>query len=848
MWRAYPFGPGEVVCQKTALSFVDSIWEVFSGLLCGVRTVVLPDTTVKDPRKLVDALAAEGVSRIVIVPSLLRALLASGIDLAGELPRLRYWTVSGEAFPYDLYENFRQELPEATILNLYGSSEVAADVLCCDLGAIQMNSRTVPIGRPIANTAAYVLDRHANLVPAWVTGELYIGGAGLARGYHHRPELSAQSFVANPFADAPDRLLFKTGDKVRYRPDGQLEYLGRMDYQVKVRGYRIELGEIEMTLAALPQVREAVATVVQSGDDARLVAYVVPRTIAEASAAADSGAELTSRWRTVWDETYLNSADGDGSFNTVGWNSSFDGAPIPESEMREWVDQTVERVLSFAPRRVLEIGCGTGLILLRVAEHCEEYVATDFSRIALDHVRGEIAKLPERYAHVALFEREATDMDGLGDAFDLVILNSVIQYFPSVSYLRQVLRGAIGLTGPTGAVFVGDVRSSTLLKAFHASVELYRAADALRTDILRARIEKQMAHEEELVIAPTLFHEFAPDISQVTVDLKRGSSLNEVIQFRYDVALRRAAAALSPELWLDWNANALTQASVRAHLSDERPDSIGIAGIPNARIVAAMKAVDLLNGGLIETAGELRRVIDEQGRGGVDPEAMWVLGRELGYSVSVGWLVPGDGGRFDVVFRRGGSFGFPSACRHPAGDEEPRVADPLTTVFTQNLVAELRAWLQEKLPDHMVPSTILLLDRLPQTPNGKVDRGALPVPDTVRDGLPGAYEAPCGRTEKLLAAIWADVLNVDRVGVNDNFFEIGGHSLLAMQLVSRIRVELGNEMPVRAIFEAPTIATLAAKLDRETSSGGRALEPGIERVSRRVVKVVRPDGQINRLP
>ncbi len=194
MWAAYPFEADEVVCQKTALSFVDSIWEMLGGLLRGVKTVVLPDDTVRDPRKLVCELAAAKVSRIVLVPSLLRALQTSGIRLDEELPALRYWTLSGEALPYDLYVDFQRDMPRAKVLNLYGSSEVAADVLCCDLSATETRSRLVPIGRPIANTRAYVLDRHNNLVPIGVPGELHIGGEGLARGYHRRPELSAGEF------------------------------------------------------------------------------------------------------------------------------------------------------------------------------------------------------------------------------------------------------------------------------------------------------------------------------------------------------------------------------------------------------------------------------------------------------------------------------------------------------------------------------------------------------------------------------------------------------------------------------------------------------------------------------
>ena len=277
MWKAYPFGLDELVCQKTALSFVDSVWEVFGGLLRGIKTVVLPDESVRDPRKLVHALRASRVSRIVLVPSLLRQLVADGIDLREELPQLKYWTASGEALSRDLCTDFRQSIPHAILLNLYGSSEVAADSVYCDLSERELPARSVPIGRPIANTHVYVLDRHLNPVPIGVPGELFVGGFGLARGYHNQPALTAERFIANPFPDAASPRLYKTGDLVRYRSDGQLEFLSRLDHQVKIRGHRIELGEIETVLAEHPQVGEAVVMMAQGGDDARLVAYVAPR-------------------------------------------------------------------------------------------------------------------------------------------------------------------------------------------------------------------------------------------------------------------------------------------------------------------------------------------------------------------------------------------------------------------------------------------------------------------------------------------------------------------------------------------------------------------------------------------
>ncbi len=275
MWQTYPFASDEVCSQKTTLSFVDSIWEIFGPLLQGLPLVIIPDDTVKDPARLVQALANHKVSRIVLVPSLLQMMLDSIDDLAQHLPHLKYWTTSGEALSVALWRQFQKAMPHAVLLNIYGSSEVAADVTWFDTSQQEIKD-TVPIGRPIANMQTYVLGQNMELLPPGTAGELYIGGVGLAKGYLNRPELTAERFISHPFDDAPDARLFKTGDIARYRSDGNLEFLGRADHQVKIRGVRVELGEIETVLGRHPDIENVVAQAWEAGDgQKRLIAYVV---------------------------------------------------------------------------------------------------------------------------------------------------------------------------------------------------------------------------------------------------------------------------------------------------------------------------------------------------------------------------------------------------------------------------------------------------------------------------------------------------------------------------------------------------------------------------------------------
>jgi amino acid adenylation domain-containing protein len=276
MWDGYPFLDGETCCQKTFLGFVDSIWEIFGPLLRGVPSVILPDEANIDPELLVQLLSKYEVTRIVLVPSLLRVILEGVESIQNRLPKLVLWTCSGEVLPTDLVNRFSKALPKATLLNVYGSSEVAADVTCHEITTSELN-RSVPIGRPITNTQIFILDRHMNQVPVGVPGEIHVGGDCVALGYLRKPELTSNRFIAHQFESGGSVRLFKTGDLGRYLPNGEIEYLGRSDNQVKIRGIRVELGEIEAVLASQPLVRDAVVLLIDRSGQQRLTAYLEAR-------------------------------------------------------------------------------------------------------------------------------------------------------------------------------------------------------------------------------------------------------------------------------------------------------------------------------------------------------------------------------------------------------------------------------------------------------------------------------------------------------------------------------------------------------------------------------------------
>ena len=271
MQEALPLSESDRVLQKTPFSFDASIWEFYAPLLAGARLLIAPPQAHQDSACLVRALAEQEVTVLQLVPSMLRGLVEEkGLESCQSLRRV---FCGGEVLPLQLAERFSGQ-SNAQLYNLYGPTEATIDVTCEICG--HNDGQIVSIGRPIANMQVYILDSHLQPVPIGVTGELYIGGAGLARGYLNRPALTAEKFIPDPFSQNPNSRLYHTGDLARYRSDGNIEFLGRVDNQVKVRGFRIESGEIETILSQHPAVRQA--TVVAREDrpgDKRLVAYVV---------------------------------------------------------------------------------------------------------------------------------------------------------------------------------------------------------------------------------------------------------------------------------------------------------------------------------------------------------------------------------------------------------------------------------------------------------------------------------------------------------------------------------------------------------------------------------------------
>lgn len=826
----------DVLLAVTTISFDIAGLELYLPLVVGARIILVKREAAGNPAQLLKTLAQESITVMQATPATWRLLLAAGWQGNKQLKILS----GGEALTSELAEQLLEK--SNSLWNMYGPTETTIWSLIYKVEP----GRPILIGRPIDNTQIYVLEQHLRRkgdpikpVPVGVAGELLIGGVGLARGYLNQPQLTAEKFICTHSLGNGESgtRLYRTGDLVRYLPDGNLEFIGRIDHQVKIRGFRIELGDIEAALSQHPVVREAVVIARQDkSNDKYLVAYVVPTQFVESEQQLPviaSHTEQTLQWQKVWNAAYTQtSVEQEPTFNISGINDSYTGQPTPAPEVREWLDHAVERILSLRPNRVLEIGCGTGLLLFRIAPHCSHYFGTDISAAAIRHIEQQLKRSEQDWSQVTLANRAADALEEIETAaFNTVVINSVIQYFPNIDYLVQVLERAVKAVQPGGCIFIGDVRSLPLLEAFHTSVQLYQASGSLSKAQLQQRIQERMMQDKELVIDPAFFtalKQHLPQISHVQIQLKRGRDHNEFTRFRYDVILY-IGTEIYPTVelpWLDWQQQ-MTLPAIRQLLSETEPEILGITRIKNARVLADVQAVELLTSSNdLQTVKDLRDLQKMTQETGIDPEELWNLNQDLPYTIYINWSESAAADCYEVIFQRRSTVQpeidkrvIPASARTCAIKPWQFYANnPLQARSTSNPVPQLRAFLKERLPDYMVPSAFVALDTLPLTPSGKVDRRALPAPNRTRLDLNEAFVAPSTAIEERLADIWAAVLGIEQVGIHDNFFELGGHSLLTVQLLSQVKEAFQVELPLICLFKAPTVAKLAQAINAACQS------------------------------
>nr|WP_163787923.1 non-ribosomal peptide synthetase [Mycolicibacterium insubricum] len=816
----------QVWAQCSSLAFDYSVWEIWGALLHGGRLVVVPEDVRRSPQDLQALLVKEDVGVLSQTPSSVGMLTPEGIEAAALM-------VAAEACPTEVVDRWA---PGRVMLNGYGPTEATVFSTIAPLSA---GMGTVPIGFPVPGAALFVLDAHLRPVPVGVVGELYVAGTGVGLGYVGRSGLTASRFVPCPFGGSGLRM-YRTGDLVRWNPDGQLEYAGRADEQVKVRGYRIELGEIQAALMAHPRVGQAAvvthASTAEDGSgigDQQLVGYVALDKQMMLVRDRERETQLVDQWQDVYEGLYSGESFTTGAFAEVGedfdgWNSSYTGEPIPLEQMQEWQAATLDRIRGLNPQRVLEIGVGSGLLLGHVAPDCVEYWATDFSKATIEKLRASVAEKP--WGDLVRLQVQAADIaDGLPSGyFDVVILNSVIQYFPSAGYLLDVLDVAMQKLAPGGALFLGDVRNLSLLSAFTTKV-VCTDADAERETaaVVRERIRREILDEQELLLSPEFFAALPqriPEIATVDIQLKDMGVVNELSSYRYEVVLRKApvyARSLTKIPSQPWE-QFTGLAAVGDYLALQQPEALRVVGVPHAGVLPDVELVQAL-----ALAGDRVSLADL--RAGITPsdgvltDQCHRLGAERGYATAVTWSP--TPGLVDVIYTKmldqdvDGRTVALSDLYVPVVPVES-LAGCVNDPAAIERVAELRRFIAERLPEYMVPASIIAMESLPLTVNGKLDRRALPAPEFVSTV---AYRAPRDAREEKLAELFSEVLEVKRVGIDDSFFDLGGHSLSAMRLLARIRVELGADFAVSMLFKTPTVAGIAERIDTVGAAQDTAL-------------------------
>ncbi len=831
----------ERIIHASNISFDAATFEIWGALLHGGALVILSKEEALDPRTYRDILESKGVTSLFLTTALFNRMSDEIPDIFRGIRNVLF---GGEAVDVSRVKSVMEKGPPERLLHMYGPTEGTTFATRYEVSGA---GDTIPIGRPISNTTAYVLDKRLNPVPVGIAGELCIGGDGTARGYLNKPDLTAEKFIPNPFDKKPGSRLYRTGDLVRYLSDSNIEFLGRTDRQVKIRGYRIEPGETEARILLSPAVKDTTVTVREDRPgDKRLTAYITldPQYKISEQEGALLSSDQVSDWEEIFnDHVYTGEREiEDPLFNITGWNSSYDGSPIAVEEMREWANDIISQVLELKPQRVLEAGCGTGMLLLKIAPHCESYEGWDISEVSLDYIRRQISDHGETFSHVELAKRMAHELDQVKEnSLDAVILSSVVQYFPDMDYLVKVIQGSVRAVKPGGFIILADLRNYRLMRAFHTSVEIYRAGPGESVKELKNRIGGRIVGERELFVDPSLFtalKERMEEISHVRIRLQRGGAWNEMTKFRYTAILHISQTGETGNVSHTIDGEGLSVGEIREIVKGNRDACICIKNLVNGRVMEDVASERIVYGqDGPDHVTELRKRVNTN-KAGIDPEEVYRICEADSYIADISWSDRGPEYMDVVLVKRDSTEEYvciPSAAAMKSADIKPpdRFGNhPVLSKWIPRLTEDLKRSLKEVLPDFMVPVSYVVVDEMPLTPTGKIDRNSLPIPEIL--GTKEAYVSPRTSVEETLADIWFKTLGVEEIGIHDNFFSLGGHSLLATRIISEIREEFSIEIPVRYIFEFPTIEVLAREIEAITGKTGLAQIPPVASANREI--------------
>jgi len=772
MQASFPLSDADVVLQKYPFNFDASVCEIFGPLIAGARLIITEPSEHWDAAEFVQLVQDRNVTVLDVVPGMLDVLLEETGFLACR--SLRRVISGGEFLSAELRDRFFAQM-DAELHNLYGPTE--ATVTATSWTCLPEHAEpSVPIGRPGANMQTYILDDFLNPVPAGVRGELVIGGDGLARGYLNQPDLTAAKFIPNPFSNAPGARMYKTGDMARYLSDGTIECLGRKDSQIKVGGRRVELGEIESALAQHELVRScAVAAIEDEYGHTRLAAYVVP--VREQPELWPSLGEYD-----IYDELLYYAMTHDELRNRA-YRAAI-GRAVPGKivlDIGTGADAVLARFcIEAGAERVYAIEVAEGAY--RRAKSLVERLGL-VNKISLIHGDSTQVRLPEK-VDVCVSEIVGTIGSSEGA---VLILNDAWRFLKDGGTMipRRCVTRIAPVSLPEG------IAGSTRLTELPASYAQQVFDKAGHPFDLRMCIKN--FPEENLLASPSTFEDL--DFSKLVPPEEEAE---------IDFTVSRTDILCGFVLWLNLYPG-----------EDELLDSL------NDKLSWLPVFFPAFYPGLAVSVGDVIHVrcTRRLGTDGRMPDyaVQGVVTRRQGQPVAFAYTSKHYAGAFrENPFYASLFAGSDEGLWQVADDQSgPRLADADDVAGLRpgasrgGLVPTLRRFLQDRLPRHMIPSSFVVVNALPQTPAGKIDRQALDIALRGRSGLEEPYVAPRDGAEEALAHIWAELLGVERIGIHDNFFELGGDSILSIQIIARAN-RAGLGLRPAQLFEHQTIAKLAA--------------------------------------
>ncbi|PYI00849.1 nonribosomal peptide synthase [Aspergillus sclerotiicarbonarius CBS 121057] len=828
----------------SSIAFDAAVWEIYTPLLNGGTVVCIDTMTVLDFAAVSNVFSLHGIRAALLTPALLKQFLSESPASILELHTL---VVGGErSDPQDLIR--ARKMVHKEVINAYGPTENTVFSTFYRLPEEGQYHNGVPIGEAATNSGAYVMDQHLCLVPPGVMGELIVVGDGLARGYTDAKR-NVNRFVDIEI-DGQKSRAYRTGDRVRCRPmDGQLEYIGRLDGQVKIRGFRVETGEIEHAILE-SGLAENAAVLLQQPDDqeARLVAFVTKAKDMRMQSRIDHGEQdFEEAWQRIFSETTYDSKidTHKAGRDFSGWKSMYDGADIDTGEMNEWLDDTIATLLNGAPSgHVVEVGTGSGMILFNLAEGLQSYVGLEPVGSIVEFVNETINKVKPTLAEkVTLHVGTASDLDKIaatGVPPDLVVVNSVAQYFPSAEYLGRLIEDLLRVH-QAKTIFFGDMRSYALYTQFQVTKALH-AGDMITPEYIRKTMAETVENETELLVDPAFFTALAdqlPDlIRHVEILPKRMQATNELSCYRYSAVIHsarqdyfHAVHTLDGDQWIDYSVHGLSWQGL-LELLQQAPESatVAIANIPHSKTIVERLILEALSSqsSITDTdwISSLRfRSYTVNALSAVD---LLELGARAGFRVELSWARQfSQQGGLDAIFHRVQPESgrqrtmFRFRMDHAGRPTQTFSSNPMQNQSGRTLEKELQQQLRERLPSYMVPAVIRLLDEMPINHSGKVDRRALSeIAMTTSSGqitTAATHIPPRDEFERVVCDEFANVLGSD-VGITDNFFDLGGHSLMATRVVSRIAERMTCPVTVRDLFDYPIPETLANRISKMCGS------------------------------